>query len=60
MLPAAPANSSRWPAMKTHQKDCGDDPQQGMEQRVGHIEKSGIAECRHIGAVRDQKEAEDE
>jgi hypothetical protein len=31
-----------------------------MEQRVGHIEKRWVAKCGHVGAVRDQKKAENE
>jgi len=38
----------------------GDNSEHRVEQRIGHIEKRGLTECRHVGAIRNQKEAEDQ
>jgi len=45
---------------KRHKENSGKDSEQGMEQGIEDIEECGITKRREVGAVRDQKEAENE
>lgn len=41
---------------KDTQENDGEDSQKGMSEGVGDVEKRGLAERRHVGAVRNQDE----